>query len=142
MRLFLVPLSLSLIAVPLRAPNGPSADQRALQGDWTMVSASVNGATYPNTTGTRHVVGDTTTVMVNGELLLRAIFTLDPSASPKSIDYSVIGGALEGAHLVGIYRLDDSTLTFCMTSPGGTRPTAFETETGDGRTCTEWRREK
>jgi len=138
----LFPLGLLLIAVPLRAQDGASADQHALQGEWTMVSASVNGATYPNTTGTRHVVGDTTTVIVNGQLLMQAVFSVDPSASPKSIDYSVFAGALNGAHLLGIYRLDGSTLTFCMTSPGGIRPTGFETENGDGRTCTVWRKER
>ena len=141
MRLVLVPLGLSLIAHPLRAQSSPSPDQRALQGDWTMVSASINGAAY-QTTGTRHVVGDTTTVIVNGQLLMQAIFTLDPSTSPKSIDYQVIGGALEGSHMVGIYRLDGGTLTFCMTSPGGTRPTEFETASGDGRTCSEWQRKQ
>jgi uncharacterized protein (TIGR03067 family) len=142
MRLFLVPLSLSLIAAPLlRAQAGSSADQRAIQGDWTMVSASINGTTYPNTTGTRHVAGDTTTVTVNGSVLMQAVFTLDPSTTPKSVDYAVIGGSLEGAHLLGIYRLDGSTLTFCITGPGGTRPTEFGTTTGDGRTCSEWKRQ-
>ncbi|HEV8125569.1 MAG TPA: TIGR03067 domain-containing protein [Gemmatimonadales bacterium] len=141
MRLLLIPLSLSLIVAPLRAQDEASADQGALQGDWTMVSASINGATYPNSTGTRHVAGDTTTVTVNGTVLMSAIFTLNPSTQPKSVDYAVIGGSLEGQHLLGIYRLEDSTLTFCITGPGGVRPTEFATTAGDGRTCSEWKRQ-
>lgn len=140
MRLSLIPLGLSLIAVPLRAQVGSSADQRALQGDWTMVSATQNGVTYPAIDGTRHVSGDTTTITVNGQLLMRARFTLDPTANPKAIEYEVIEGAAAGAHLHGIYLVADSTLTFCMASPGADRPTEFDSKDGDGRTCSEWKR--
>lgn len=120
--------------------SATSADFTALQGDWTMVSATSNGATYNGISGTRHVSGDTTTVTVNDQLLMRAIFVLNPAASPRTIDYQVLEGATAGAHQVGIYQLADSTLRFCVASPGGARPTEFESKAGDGRTCSAWKR--
>ncbi len=135
-------LLLGLLAThPLVAQgSAASEDTKAIQGDWTMVSATLNGQTYAGVSGTRHVAGDTTTVTVNDQLLMRAIFLLNPSASPKTIDYQILEGATAGSHQVGIYQLSDSTLSFCIASPGGTRPTEFESKAGDGRTCSAWKR--
>lgn len=136
-------LTLSLLTLFATGPLSAQADgsdQRALQGDWTMVSARLNGQTFTGMAGTRHVSGDTTTVTVNGELLMRATFTLNPAANPRAIDYQILEGPTAGAHQLGIYQISDSTLSFCMGSPGGTRPTEFESNAGDGRTCSVWRR--
>ncbi len=135
-------LLLGLLAIhPLVAQGSAgSGDLKALQGDWTMVSATLNGQTFSGVSGTRHVAGDTTTVTVNDQLLMRAIFVLNPSASPKTIDYQILEGATAGSHQAGIYQLSDSTLSFCIASPGGARPTEFASKGGDGRTCSAWKR--
>lgn len=116
------------------------ADRQALQGDWTMISATRDGQAVPPSAGTRHVSGDTTTVTVNGELFMRARFTLNRATVPGAIDYDVLAGPTAGAHQLGIYRLADSTLTFCIAAPGVLRPTEFNTRMGDGRTCSVWKR--
>ncbi|MEP7326357.1 MAG: TIGR03067 domain-containing protein [Gemmatimonadota bacterium] len=135
-------LLLGLLAIhPLVAQGSAgSEDIKAIQGDWTMVSATLNGQTFSGVAGTRHVAGDTTTVTVNDQLLMRAIFVLNPSASPKTIDYQILEGPDRRSHQVGIYQWSDSTLSFCLASPGGARPTEFESKAGDGRTCSAWTR--
>ena len=135
-------LLLSLItAGPLAAQDSAAAaDLRALQGHWTMVSATMDGVTYREVSGERNVSGDTTIVHVNDQLLMWARFSLDPSTSPKSIDYQILEGAYVGRSLLGIYRVGDSTISFCIAAAGAARPTEFTTTTGDGRTCSEWKR--
>ncbi len=86
--------------------------------------------------------GDETTVMVGGQLLMKANFMLDPSKKPKSIDYRVTGGANAGKTQLGIYEINGDTVKFCFSVPGMDRPTDFTTREGDGRTSSVWKREK
>ncbi|MDB6109151.1 MAG: hypothetical protein JWR69_901, partial [Pedosphaera sp.] len=86
--------------------------------------------------------GDETTVTIQGQLFMKAKFTLDPSKNPKTIDYSVTGGPYEGRTQLGIYELDGDQVKYCFSSPGKPRPTDFTTKPHDGRTSTVWKREK
>ncbi len=132
-------LLLACLATSRLAAQG-QADRQALQGDWTLMSATRDGQTVPAPDGTRHVSGDTTTVTVNGQLFMRARFRLSPATVPRAIDYDVLEGPAAGAHQLGIYQLADSTLTFCIAGPGEPRPTEFASREGDGRTCSVWKR--
>jgi uncharacterized protein (TIGR03067 family) len=120
-------------------------DKAQLQGEWTMVSGKRDGHAFPAEflQGSKRVTkGDETTVTLQGQLFMRAKFTLDPAKSPKSINYSVTGGPYAGKTQLGIYQLDGDTVKFCFSIPGEERPTAFSTKPNDGRTLSVWRREK
>ena len=134
------PYALLLAGLVAAGSVEAQTDLQRLQGDWTMVSATLDGTAYPGASGTRHVSGDTTTVTVNGQLLMRARFILRPATNPKAIDYQILEGATAGSNHLGIYQVGDSTLTFCLASPGAARPTEFASTAGDGRTCSEWKR--
>ena len=86
--------------------------------------------------------GDEITVMLQGQLFMKAKFTLDPSKTPKTIDYSVTGGPYAGKTQLGIYELDGDKVKFCFSTPGKERPTDFTTKANDGRTLSIWKREK
>ena len=126
--------------------NGAAEKDKAqLQGEWTMVSGERDGQAFPANfmKGSKRVAkGDEITVMLQGQLFMRAKITLDPVKSPKAIDYSITGGPYAGKTQLGIYQLDGDTAKFCFSAPGGERPDGFTTKPNSGRTLTTWHRER
>ena len=128
------------------APDNTAAkqDQVRLQGTWTMISGERDGQPFPPEylTGSSRVArDDETTVTVMGQLFMRAKFTLDPSKTPKAIDYAINDGQYAGLGMMGIYELDGDRVEFCLATPGRERPTGFVTKPDDGQTMTVWKRE-
>ena len=120
-------------------------DKAQLQGEWTMVSGERDGQAFSADfmkDSKRVAKGDETTVMLQGQLFMRAKFTLDPSKSPKTIDYSVTGGPYAGKTQLGRYELDGDKVKFCFSTPGEERPPDFTTKPNDRRTFSLWKREK
>ena len=83
-----------------------------------------------------------TTVRMAGQRFMRAKYTLDPSQTPKTIDYILTDGPDLGKTQRGIYELDGDTVKFCFVPPGADRPTDFTTKEGSVRTLTVWKRVK
>jgi uncharacterized protein (TIGR03067 family) len=120
-------------------------DKAQLQGAWAMVSGERDGQAFSTDfikDSKRVAKADETTVTIQGQLFMKARFTLDPSKSPKTIDYSITGGAYAGNSQLGIYELDGDKVRFCFSIPGKERPTDFATKPNDGRTLSIWKREK
>jgi uncharacterized protein (TIGR03067 family) len=138
MRHMLIPLCLVLSAGHLHAQDSTAARLAALQGDWTLVSAAARGQAISPPPGIRHVVGDTVTVTINSQVFMQAIFKLDPSTTPHSIDYNVIGGTIQGEQLRGVYKLEGNRLTICMGGPSGRRANDFEAAEGEEGSCSVW----
>jgi uncharacterized protein (TIGR03067 family) len=135
----------------LRRQTGPTPQERLheelgrLKGEWTLVSGMKDGQKLPADfvkAGKRLVKGNETTVFFGREVFLKAAFTLDPSASPKSIDYIVTAGQNQGEAQLGIYALEGDTVTYYLAPPGRPRPTEFTTRPGAGGTTTVWKRKK
>jgi uncharacterized protein (TIGR03067 family) len=119
------------------------ADLAKFQGEWAMVSGIADGQPVPDAmlaTAKRVCKDDETTVMIGGQLILKAKFTLDPTQKPKAIDYDMTDGPTKGRKHLGIYEVDGETLKFCFGSPGAERPTEFTSKPGDGRTSSVWKR--
>ena len=117
-----------------------------LEGEWSMVSGSADG--YPMhasmvKSGRRIAKGNRLTVLFGSEVFMKARIKLDPSKSPKEIDYAIAAGASAGSAQLGIYQLDGElakrTLKLCMAPTGQPRPTDFSTVKGDGRILTGWK---
>ncbi len=120
-------------------------DWGQLQGEWTMAAGGRDGQSLPAEMlkhSKRVCQGDETTVVIGGQLLLKAKFTLDPSKKPKTIDYQITAGANSGKTQLGIYELDGDTVKFCFSTPGQERPAGFATKAGDGCTSSVWKRVK
>jgi uncharacterized protein (TIGR03067 family) len=116
-----------------------------LDGEWSMVSGSANGAALPESmlkTGKRISKDGVTTISLNGRLFFKAKYALDTSKKPAAIDYDMVEGPTTGQKQLGIYRLDVDTVTFCFSSPGNPRPTEFTSKSGSGWTLSVWKREK
>ncbi len=121
------------------------SDLAQLQGDWAMLSANRDGTALPDEmvkNSKRVCKGDETTVVVGGQLLMKAKFSLDPTKKPKRIDYRITSGANAGKTQLGIYELDGDKVKFCFSTPGNQRPTDFAIKAGDGQTSSVWKHVK
>ena len=112
-----------------------------------MVSGERDGDAFPPgaTNGSkRTTVGNETTVVIQGQLLMKTKFVLDPAKSPKTIDYSVTDGPLAGSAMQGIYELDgDKIKILLFGSRSKERPTDFSTKLDDwAHHVPFWKQEK
>jgi uncharacterized protein (TIGR03067 family) len=116
-----------------------------LQGEWSLVEGSRDGQALPADfvkTGRRLVKGNETTVLFGSQVFLKAAFSLDPSKTPKTIDYIVTAGESLGEAQAGIYAFQGDTVTYCLAPSGRPRPTDFAIKAGVGATLTAWKRKK
>jgi uncharacterized protein (TIGR03067 family) len=144
-RLLIGLAALVFAAVGAEDNDAAKTDQAQLQGEWTMVYGERDGQAFSSEfmKGSKRVTkDDETTVRVQGQLFMKAKFTLDPSKTPKIIDYTVTGGTYTGSTQLGIYELEGDKVKFCFSTPGQQRPTDFSTRSNDRRTSTTWKREK
>ena len=133
------------IAAALRADgtDAAKADVEKMQGEWSMVSGSADGQAMPAEmlAQARRVCKDNeTTVTIGPQLILKASFTVDPSKTPKTIDYKVSDGPTKGKTHLGIYEFDGETIRFCFAAPDFVRPATFTTAPGDRRTLSVWKK--
>ena len=120
-------------------------DQGLLQGEWSMVSGSADGQSMPEPMlkqMKRVCKGDETTTTMGERVFMKAKFTLDPSKTPKAIDYQMTDGPTKGQTQLGIYEVEGDTFKACFAKPGAERPTDFTSKSGEGHTLSVWKREK
>jgi len=125
------------LAAPAEDPPGDAvkAEMKKMEGAWAFEKLVPNGE-EPRPEGElkqmRLVVRDNTrTVMQGGEVRNKATYTIDPKASPKTIDVEILDGPLKGRTLYGIYTLDGDTFTMCLSLDGKVRPTKLEAAKGN-----------
>lgn len=137
----------ALLQLPVKAAekDGADKDLEKLQGEWVMVSGLADGNAVPEgmlRTSSRVCKGNETIVRIGDQLIMRAKFTLDPTRTPKQIDYEVTEGPAKGGKMLGIYELEGNTVKFCFSASGAERPTKFESQLGEMRTFSVWQRKK
>jgi uncharacterized protein (TIGR03067 family) len=99
-----------------------------LEGEWTMTSGSLDGKAMDAMAvsfGVRAMRGNRTTLMFGPQTMIDATFVLDPTKSPKEIDYEHSKGMFAGKKQLGIYECDGKTLKLCASTPGTPRPKDF-----------------
>jgi uncharacterized protein (TIGR03067 family) len=120
------------------------ADLASLQGEWSMTTGALDGADLPEAMARqfkRVCQADEVTVTNGSQVVMKAKITLDPTKTPKTIDYEVLDGPTKGKKHLGIYELDGDTFKSCFAAPDTERPTEFSTKTGDRRAYSIWKRE-
>lgn len=130
---------LPCVAVLLIAAVTPAQDTKKeldkLQGEWTMVSLETRGRKAPDETVKQYkltIKGDQWTVNEANKMT----FKIDPSKSPKTIDFTIKAGVSRG-----IYKLEGDTLTLCRTVGDIERPKEFKT-TAEAGILVVWKRAK
>ena len=113
------------------------------EGEWGMVSAVMDGIPMdPSAVAwvKRITHGTETTVYAGPQVMMKMEFTSDVSKSPKTIDYINTAGSNKGKTQQGIYEFEGGLLKICVAPPGKPRPAQFQSDHGDGRTFTIWKR--
>jgi len=129
----LVGITLSLVVFVAYAGDDSTvaAEKKKLEGSW------VGGIKYDGT-DTFYIKIDEL-VIKDGNITAKdppnksrqfgtGTFTLNPSASPKTLDATGTSGKYAGKTYLGIYKLDGDTLEWCVAPPGKERPKEFFTQ--------------
>jgi len=121
-----------------------SKTESEFEGEWRMVSAVMDGIPMDASAVEwvkRITHGNETTVYAGPQMLMKMEFTCDSSRIPRTIDYVHTAGSNKGKMQLGIYEYADGLLKVCVAAPGGERPLQFQSDRGDGRTYTVWKRD-
>jgi len=97
-----------------------TGDLKVLQGNWVF-SADEQEAKWS-------LEGDTLRATFNDMVFVCKV-TLDPTSSPRTIDFFVKEGPNDvvGKTTLGIYKIENGQVTFCVRRPGeNSRPTEFK----------------
>jgi uncharacterized protein (TIGR03067 family) len=105
----------------------------SLKGTWKAVSVKQGGQNVPDE------FVQSMTFNFDGKKYLQKVqgqseegnYSIDASQLPKTIDLDIKTGNDEGKKQLGIYKIEDSKLTFAVASAGSKdRPKSFELEEG------------
>lgn len=111
-------------------PDTTSDELAKLQGTWKQTACEIDGVPNavdefgrePRVT----FIGDEYVVTrADGDTVIKGWFRLDPSATPKTIDWIDTVGPDTGKTLPAIYYLEENKLVFCAADEGAPRPTEF-----------------
>ena len=142
----IIALAAQIVTSSLAADlDATKKDIGLFQGEWTMVSGAADGVPIPDYmfNQIRQVfTGAQMTGTISGTMYWKVKFAIDPSKSPKTIDYEIIGGPAAGAKQLGIYELNDDTCKLCVGKLNGERPKNFDARPGTGHTASTWKRVK
>jgi uncharacterized protein (TIGR03067 family) len=106
----------------------PSATPTELEGEWSLVFGFLNGKPMDALAvqyGVRSFRGNRTVLKFGPQTYIDAMFALDPSQSPRAIDYSHTKGIYAGKKQLGIYECDGATLKLSTAPPEEPRPSDF-----------------
>jgi uncharacterized protein (TIGR03067 family) len=137
---------------PARAAPAPAAVDAAafelamtpllerLQGEWIPLALVSDGKPLAKPMlayGSRTMIGNETKVVFGGQVMVHAKVRIDESQQPIAIDYLDIR---RKTVTLGIMRIDDDVVQFCMAAAGDPRPTELSCEPGSRRTFSTWQR--
>ena len=112
-------------------------DHLAFEGTWQAISLEVNG----NAVGADDVKKISTengrdgdwTLLVEGKDVSEGTSTIDPTVTPKTVDFKTTKGGNAGQTTYGIYEMTGTIRRICYAEPGRPRPADFSAAAGSGR---------
>lgn len=134
----------SLLTTPLRADD-VTTDLKKLQGVWRIESEINDGKAMPAEEAKKirvtYADDGKWKVEVDGTVVAEGTTVLNPTAKPKTLDYTVTRGDERGSIFLGIYELHGETFRHCGVTKGhGERPTDFSSKPGSGRFLVTFKR--
>ena len=118
------------------APTGPPTE---LEGEWQLVSGSLNGKPMDAVSvqwSRRKFAGNVATYLTGPQVLMQANFTLDRARQHMDSDH--IAGMYKGKKQLAIYEFKGDALKISAATPGNSRPGDFEPAAD--RNVTVWKR--
>ena len=141
-------VSLCLALAGYTAEQKDKSDADKLQGTWQAVKVEIGGVPLPEEILNNlkyEIKGNKMITMGVPEIIKQygeATFKLDPSTTPKSMDFTVTAGDNKGNEMEAIYELKGDELRICVQITGKERPNEFVTKEGDSRGLLLLKREK
>jgi len=109
-------------------------DRMRIQGTWRIVSLEFNGSRVADEDAKKLIVVNgvdgTWSVQSDGKDLMKGTSTIDPTQTPKTIDFTPTEGDEKGKQFKGIYELGKDTRRLCFGPSGKPRPKEFISLTG------------
>jgi uncharacterized protein (TIGR03067 family) len=124
------------------ARDAAKKEMDALQGEWTLVSATRDGKDMPaeRVKGYKNTVkGDKFSITSEGKTAEEGTMKLDPSKKRKEVEFILAEGEKTA---LGIYELSGDTYKLCYAQPGKDRPKEFSAKEGTGYTLSVWQRKQ
>lgn len=140
-RHFVIPLVGLLLAAADDPRQAAVKDELGkLKGEWKLVSANKSGKERTADDLDSQAItfdGDQYIVKVDGEFAMRATWVIDPTARPKTFEWTVteaapVSGVEKGAKVHGIYEVDGDTLRVCRVKIDRDLPRGFDPGPGVG----------
>ncbi|MGF1581526.1 MAG: TIGR03067 domain-containing protein [Gemmataceae bacterium] len=135
---------LGFILVHSNLPRGAQNKTESLEGVWKVLSIKENGMALPKSeiADLKLTVVGKVLVMNKGKTrLYDGLYVRDNSKKPKTLDVTFTM-AKKKIQWIGIYRLEDETLTVCGVPKGKKRPTDFTSKKGSARQLAVYKRVK
>lgn len=111
-------------------------DRKIYEGAWRVVALVVDGNVFDRDdkkfSTTNHQDGSWS-LYENDSEISKGPSQIDPTKSPKTIDFIPSQGAGEGKQFLGIYELGEKTRKLCFVESGTDRPTEFSSVPGSKR---------
>lgn len=115
--------------------NNSQEESKKFAGHWIQESCNSDGLDNPvenygaiptvSFTKNQFAVRNT-----NGEIVIEGLFSINPNATPKEIDWFDTFGEDEGKTFLAIYEITEDRLAFCAADEGMERPTKIEPKIG------------
>ena len=119
-------------------------DRRILTGTWNVTSMAVNGSESKKEDAAKfsvvNLADGTWSVLSEGKTLSSGTSTIDPTAKPKTIDFTVTYGGGLGKSFLGIYELNRNRRRMCFVEDDRPRPTEFASTADNQQILVEYRR--
>jgi uncharacterized protein (TIGR03067 family) len=121
-------------------------DRELYQGTWRVTALEADGTTMAADDCARVTVLNEMDgkwiVKLEGAVIWQGVSTIDPTKTPKTIDFRPTEGADVGKIFFGIYELGKETRRLCYAESGKERPTEFSTKNGSGQVLVIFKRER
>lgn len=121
-------------------------DRQQIEGTWQVVELVVGGNPAAEADARKLTVingnDGAWTLLAEGKHVTRGTSTFDPTATPKTLDFTPTEGDQAGQQFYGIYELGQDTRRMCFANNGGARPSSFESPAGSGVICLKFERVK
>lgn len=112
-------------------------DRQLIEGTWQVTALEING-TKSNDEDVKKLTvvngsDGTWSVRSEGNTVSAGTSTIDPTAKPKTIDFTATEGGGTGDQFIGIYQLRKNKRKLCFVRADKKRPTKFTSTAEDGQ---------
>ena len=146
---FLLCLGMTIV-VPSWAQDASSdsdvvkKDRQAIAGKWSIVRLVIDGKdSKPDDLRQMFVVNEANgnwSLTSEEKVVAKGTSTIDPTKTPKTIDFITVGGDQDGDKFLGIYELGKLGRKMCFAPAGEDRPTDFAAKSGTDHISVEFKR--